>query len=137
MKRAISFAVILIAVSFKINAQEVVQNNVKPINNSLEVVSKLRPVSFDYDKVWAEKLKLPTKTQFGFVGADVKNVSPEILTIQAKDYAGGKNSFKSAIITKVDYDLLIPLLVGSIKEQQVQIESLKKDIQLLKTQNAK
>jgi hypothetical protein len=137
MKRAISVAVILIAASFKISAQEVTQYNVKPISNSLEVISKLRPVSFDYDKAWAEKLKLPTKTQFGFVGLDAKTVTPEIVTVQAKDYAGGKNTFKSATITKVDYDLLIPLLVGSIKEQQVQIEALKKEIQSLKSQHTK
>ena len=137
MKRAISVAVILIAASFKISAQEVTQHNIKPIHNSLELVSKLSPVSFEYDEAWAEKLKLSTKTQFGFVGADAKSVAPEIVTVQAKDYAGGKNTFKSATLTKVDYDLLIPLLVGSIKEQQIQIEALKKEIQSLKSQNTK
>lgn len=134
MKRAISFAVFFVAASFSLSAQEVVQNNVKPVNNSLEKVSKLQPVSFTYDKNWAEKLKLSKNTQLGFVGTDAKTAVPEIVTVQAKDYVSGKNAYKTATLTKVDYESLIPLLVGSIKEQQQQIDELKRELQSLKTQ---
>ncbi len=44
---------------------------------------------------------------------------------------------KNATITKVDYESLIPLLVASIKEQQQQIEALKRELKTLKSQNAK
>jgi len=139
MKRAISFsfAVFLIFASLKISAQEVVQTNVKPVNNSLEMVSKLQPVSFNYDKAWAEKLRLPATSQYGFIGADAKSAVPSVVTIQAKDYAVGKNAYRSATMTKVDYESLIPLLVGSIKEQQQQIDELKREIRSLKSQGAK
>jgi hypothetical protein len=137
MKRAISFAVLLIAAALKINAQEVVQNNVKPIENALIQVTKLQPVSFNYDKAWAEKLKLSVKPQYGFVGADAKAAVPSIVSVQAKDYTSGKNAFKTAIITKVDYESLIPLLVASIKEQQQQIEALQRELSALKSQSAK
>jgi len=139
MKRAISFtfAAFLIAVSLQIRAQEVAQNNVKPVNNSLELVSKLQPVSFNYDKTWAEKLKISARPQYGFVGADAKANVPELVTVQAKDYAAGKNAYRSATITKVDYESLIPLLVGSIKDQQLQIEALRQEIQSLKSRSAK
>lgn len=139
MKRAISslFAVFLISASLKICAQEVVQTNIKPLNNSLELVSKLEPVSFNYDKVWAEKLKLSAVSQYGFVGADAKTAVPSVVIVQAKQYPAGKNAFNSATITKVDYENLIPLLVGSIKEQQEQIEQLRKEIEALKSKNTK
>jgi hypothetical protein len=137
MKRAISFAVLLIATALKINAQEVVQNNVKPIENALIQVTKLQPVSFNYDKAWAEKLKLSVKPQYGFVGADAKAAVPSIVSVQAKDYTSGKNAFKTATITKVDYESLIPLLVASIKEQQEQIEALQRELSALKSQSAK
>jgi hypothetical protein len=137
MKRAISFAVLLIATALKINAQEVVQNNVKPIENALIQVTKLQPVSFNYDKAWAEKLKLSVKPQYGFVGADAKAAVPSIVSVQAKDYTSGKNAFKTATITKVDYESLIPLLVASIKEQQEQIEALQRELSTLKSQSAK
>lgn len=137
MKRAISFAVLLIAASLKISAQEVVQNNVKPVENALIQVTKLQPVSFNYDKSWAEKLKLSAKPQYGFVGAEAKTAVPEIVSVQAKSYASGKNAFKNATITKVDYESLVPLLVASIKEQQQQIEALQRELKTLKSQNTK
>ncbi|ARS42452.1 hypothetical protein CA265_23460 [Sphingobacteriaceae bacterium GW460-11-11-14-LB5] len=137
MKRAISFAVLLIAASLKISAQEVVQNNVKPVENALGQVTKLEPVSFTYDKAWAEKLKLSAKPQYGFVGADAKAAVPGIVSVQSKDYSSGKNAFKSATITKVDYESLVPLLVASIKEQQLQIEELQRELKTLKSQGAK
>ncbi|MBO9676026.1 MAG: tail fiber domain-containing protein [Sphingobacteriaceae bacterium] len=137
MKRAISFAVLLVAASLKISAQEVVQNNVKPIENALGQVTKLEPVSFNYDKTWAQKLKLSARPQYGFVGADAKAAVPDIVSVQFKDYSSGKNAFKSATITKVDYESLVPLLVASIKEQQQQIEELKREIKTLRTQHAK
>ncbi|WP_316824263.1 tail fiber domain-containing protein [Pedobacter miscanthi] len=137
MKRAISFVVLLVAASFKISAQEVVQNNVKPVENALSLVAKLQPVSFNYDKTWAEKLKLSARPQYGFVGTDAKTAVPEIVSVQAKSYSSGKNVFKNATITKVDYESLVPLLVASIKEQQQQIEELKRELKSLKSQNAK
>ncbi|WP_406825070.1 tail fiber domain-containing protein [Pedobacter sp. KACC 23697] len=137
MKRAISFAVLLIAASLKISAQEVVQNNVKPVENALSQVTKLEPVSFNYDKVWAEKLKLSTRPQYGFVGTDAKAAVPDIISVQSKDYSSGKNAFRSATITKVDYERLVPLLVASIKEQQQQIEALRHELKMLKSQGAK
>ncbi|RYD81354.1 MAG: tail fiber domain-containing protein [Sphingobacteriales bacterium] len=139
MKRAISlgFAVFLITASLKISAQEVTQKNVKPVDNSLEMVSKLQPVSFNYDRTWAEKLKLPSTSQYGFVGADVKNAVPSVVAVQAKQYQAGKNAYNSATITKVDYENLIPLLVGSIKEQQQQIDELKRELRSLKSQASK
>ena len=137
MKRAISFAVLFIAASLKISAQEVVQDNVKPVENALIQVRKLQPVSFNYDKTWAEKLKLPARPQYGFVGADAKAVVPEIVSVQSKAYPAGKNAFKNATITKVDYESLVPLLVASIKEQQQQIEALQRELNTLKSQNAK
>ncbi|MBC6109009.1 tail fiber domain-containing protein [Pedobacter fastidiosus] len=139
MKRAISlsFAVFLISASLKIRAQEVAQTNVKPVEKALEMVSRLQPVTFNYDKAWAEKLKLPSTSQYGFVGVDAKAAVPSVVTVQAKHYPAAKNAFNSANITKVDSESLIPLLVGSIKEQQQQIEELKREIDSLKAQNAK
>jgi len=137
MKRAISFAVLLAAASLKISAQEVVQNNIKPVENALSRVTKLEPVSFNYDKTWAEKLKLSARPQYGFIGADAKATVPEIVSVQAKDYPAGKNAFKSATITKVDYESLVPLLVASIKEQQQQIEELQRELKTLKSRSAK
>ena len=67
----------------------------------------------------------------------MQKVLPALVTKTAKDYSSGKNSFRSATVSKVDYESLIPLLVGSIKEQQEQIEQLKKEINVLKSRNTR
>ncbi|KQS41439.1 tail fiber domain-containing protein [Pedobacter sp. Leaf194] len=139
MKRAISFyfAVFLISASIKVGAQEVAQTNIQPINNSISLVSKLQPVSFNYDAKWVGKLAIPDKEYYGFVAADVQKIFPELVKRQAKDYTVGKNAFRTATVSTVDYESLIPLLVGSIKEQQVQIEQLKRELNALKEKNTR
>ncbi|MCX2573352.1 tail fiber domain-containing protein [Pedobacter sandarakinus] len=139
MKRAISFsfAAILMTVSSQIHAQEVAQKNIKPVSNALQMLAKLEPVTFSYDEAWAQKLRLPLTTQYGFVGVDAKSALPDLVTVRAKNYGVGKNASRSATLTKVDYESLIPLLVGSIKEQQQQIDALKRELNMLKGQNAK
>ncbi|UKT63983.1 tail fiber domain-containing protein [Pedobacter mucosus] len=139
MKRAISlsFAVFLIFAFTKIKAQEVAQTNIQPINNSVSLLSQLQPISFNYDKNWADKLKISSKSQFGFLTSDFQKVLPALVTKTAKDYAAGKNAFNTATIAKIDYESLVPLLVGSIKEQQLQIEELRREVQMLKSQSAR
>lgn len=139
MKNSISifFAVFLISASLKISAQEVAQTNIQPLNNSVSLVSQLQPVSFNYDAKWAGKLKISDKTQMGFVAADVQKVLPSLVTKTAKDYPTGKNTSRTATLSKIDYERLIPLLVGSIKEQQQQIEQLKRELDALKSGNTK
>ncbi len=139
MKLAIllSFAAFLIGASVKINAQEIAQTNIQPLNNSILLVSQLQPITFNYDKKWAQKLKISDQSQYGFTTANIQQVLPGLVTKSAKDYAAGKNAFNTAIIAKVDYESLIPLLVGSIKEQQQQIDALKKELQELRSQRSK
>lgn len=139
MKLAIllSFAAFLIGASVKINAQEIAQTNIQPLNNSILLVSQLQPITFNYDKKWAQKLKISDQSQYGFITANIQQVLPGLVTKSAKDYAAGKNAFNTAIIAKVDYESLIPLLVGSIKEQQQQIDALKKELQELRSQRSK
>jgi len=139
MKTSISmmFAVFLISASLKISAQEIAQTNIQPLNNSISLVSQLQPVSFTYDAKWADKLKLSNKTQMGFVVTDVEKVLPALVNKTAKDYPVGKNASRNATLSTVDYESLIPLLVGSIKEQQQQIEQLKRELDSLKSRNTK
>jgi len=123
--------------ALNINAQTVKQTEITSINNSLNTVLKLTPVNFSYDKDWAAKLKLNTQKQSGFAVEEVEKIAPELIVNQQKTYAAGKNSTKTATVPVVDYETLIPLLVGSIKEQQLQIEALKKEISLLRSAKSK
>jgi hypothetical protein len=112
----------------KINNDQL-KTNTQPIANSVSLLSKLEPVTFEYNPA-LNKLQLPSGKQFGFLNAET--AIPEIVKPQSKMYTSGKNAYKSATIEKVDMESLIPVLVSSIKEQQAEIEKLKEEIRFLK-----
>ena len=130
-------ALAIVGLALNTNAQTVKQTEITSINNSLNTVLKLTPINFSYDKDWASKLKLSTQKQSGFAVEEVAKVAPELVVNQQKTYTAGKNSTKTATVPVVDYETLIPLLVGSIKEQQLQIEALKKEINQLRSAKSK
>lgn len=130
-------AIAMVGFARNTNAQTVKQTEITSIDNSLNTVLKLTPINFSYDKDWAGKLKLSTQKRSGFAVEEVAKVAPELVVNQQKTYTAGKNSTKTATVPVVDYETLIPLLVGSIKEQQLQIEALKKEISLLRSAKSK
>jgi hypothetical protein len=130
-------AIAMVGFALNSNAQTVKQTEITSIDNSLNTVLKLTPVNFSYDKEWAGKLKLNTQQQAGFAVEEVEKVAPELIVNQQRTYTAGKNSTRTATVPVVDYETLVPLLVGSIKEQQAQIEALKREISLLKSGKSK
>jgi hypothetical protein len=63
-----------------------------------------------------------------------QQVFPDLITYRNYNYSAGKNMPRTAKIKSVDVEGLIPVLVASIKEQQLEIEKLKTEIQALKKQ---
>ena len=129
-------AMAIIGVSMHANAQTVKQSNITPLTNSLATIVKMDPVSFNYDKNWLEKLRLKP-SQNGFNMDQLMKINPQLVVNQQLNYNAGKNNTKTAVVQKVDYEMLIPMLVGSIKEQQQQIEALKAELNVLKGKNTK
>lgn len=95
--------------------------NVKGIDNAVEKVIKLRPVSYDiiptiYDSVQGpmrDLLLQDSKDRLGFIAQEYKEVFPQSVHKEpGTGYYG---------ISMMD---LIPVLAQAIKEQQVMIESL-------------
>lgn len=137
MKQTISvIAIAMMGFVAKTNAQTVKQTNVTPITNALSTVVKLEPVNFTYEKDWLQKLNLKP-SQSGFNVEQLSQVNPKLVVNQSLNYNEGKNNNKTAVVQKVDYEVLIPMLVGSIKEQQQQIDALKAELNALKGKAAK
>lgn len=133
MKRTISIiAIAMFGLVCASNAQTIAQKEITPIKNALSIVTQLNPINFTYDKNWAEKLNLPTPQKGFNIGDAIKN-SPELITNKYLNYTEGKNNVKTAIVQQINADVLIPLLVASIKEQQQQINALKETINSLKS----
>jgi len=85
------------------------KENIKKIDSPLSKVLKLSGVSFDY-----KDAKNPEGQRLGLIAQDVQKIVPGIVkTMQDSSLA-------------ISYSDLIPLLIEAVKEQQIQIEALKK-----------
>jgi len=96
------------------------KNNIKPIINPIEKIRKISGVEFDW---------IPNQELHGYEGHDVGVIAQEIQEV-LPELVTQRNSGYLA----VKYDKIVALLIEGIKEQQLQIESLEKEIQELKKQ---
>ncbi len=116
------------------------KENIKPLEQSLNKVALLSPISFNFkkeiheapnanlndttkiDNGWQEVENAFTKQKrYGFSAQDVQKVYPDLVTKDANGYLS------------VDYLGLIPVLVEAIKEQQARISELEKKLNALST----
>lgn len=106
--------------------------NVTTINNPVERLSMLKPISFEYNTKQYKFLNLQSGKQYGFLSDNIQAVFPELVKEKRVSYMQGKNNYKSASIANINETSLIPVLVASIVEQQKQIDQLKSELEALK-----
>jgi hypothetical protein len=101
------------------NSDEKWKKNIETLPNSLERILALRGVNYDWRiDEFADK-KFPEGKQVGLIAQEVEEVFPELV----RDAGDGKS---------VNYAGMVAPLIEAIKEQQKQIEALKKEVDLLK-----
>ena len=108
------------------------KKNTTPVSNSLSYITRLQPVTYEYNQQDFKQLNLPAGTQIGFTADNVQQVYPAALSSRNSWYSTGKNQQRAITTSQIDADKLVPLLVGAIKEQQEQIDQLKREVQQLK-----
>ena len=117
-------------------AQQVSDSSIKintaPVANSLDYITKLQPISYEYNRGEYKQLNLPVGKHFGFIAHDAKLIVPSAVSNRHNWYTAGKGSQRTITTSEVDLDKLVPLLVGAIKEQQAQIEELKIEVEQFK-----
>jgi len=96
------------ATDFNSTSDANLKQNIKVIDNPLEKVMQLNGVSFD----WIDT----QQSSAGVIAQDVEKVLPEIIRNNSTGYKS------------LNYNGLIGLLIEAVKEQQKQIEELKKQI---------
>lgn len=96
------------------------KTNVKDVQHSLEIIQALEGKTYDWNQKAKDEFNADNGRHIGFLAQDVEKIVPEIVT---KD-----NTNTLAI----NYTELIPILTEGIKEQQRQIEELRKEVMLLK-----
>lgn len=106
-------------------SDENVKTNIRPLQSSLSKITKLRGVKYDLkqeyfktaDTKLQSSLKEASKNEIGFLAQELKEVFPEVVFLDTTNN-----------LYSVSYTRLVPVLVEAIKEQQAQIEELKKQI---------
>ena len=90
------------------------KTNIKNLNYGLKEILALQPVSYNWKKT------PHTDKQLGLIAQDVRKIVPEVVVgDEAKENLGMK------------YAELVPVLINAIKEQQHEIDDLKKAVQKL------
>ena len=93
---------IVTATTFQSTSDINLKENIETVNNSLNIVSQLRGVTFDW--------KNTHQASIGVIAQEVEQILPELVS-------GGE-------IKTVNYNGIIGILVEAIKEQQIRIEKL-------------
>lgn len=96
------------AISFQYTSDRSLKKDIAPIEQSLEKLLKLKPVTF--------KWKQNNKADYGFIAQEVQQVIPEITSVDESH------------LMHVDYAKLVPLLIDVVQHQQKEIEALKKKL---------
>ncbi|MFT3681469.1 MAG: tail fiber domain-containing protein [Ferruginibacter sp.] len=136
IKKAFLFVTVLF-LTVAVKAQKITNTEltktIQPVNNSLEKLVKLNPSIFEYDTKKFKHLNLKQGMQYGFVAEEVQLVFPELVKEKSIPFMFGKNTYRDASIKTVDESSLIPVLVASVKELQLQVESLKTELEKIKS----
>ncbi|MBN1414509.1 MAG: tail fiber domain-containing protein [Bacteroidales bacterium] len=106
------------------------KENVRDIENALDIVLQLKGVKYDLKKDYAyndssikdnkyeASIEKDRKNKIGFIAQDVYKILPEVTTYN-----------DSADMYAIDYAKVVPVLVEAIKEQQLIIRSLQSEIE--------
>lgn len=97
------------------------KENIKPIENALDKVSKISGNTYDW-KTGFEEIHSHTGEDVGVIAQEIEAVLPQLVTTREHGYKA------------VQYEKLTALLIEAIKEQQTQIHSLTLEIEKLKEQ---
>ncbi|MCR4306484.1 MAG: tail fiber domain-containing protein, partial [Candidatus Yonathbacteria bacterium] len=91
------------------------KENITALTGALPKLEQINGVYFN------KKGELNHGREVGVIAQDVEKVLPEAVS-------EGEDGYK-----RVDYTKLVPLLIEAVKEQQAQIETLKQEVETLKS----
>lgn len=101
------------------------KENVKVIDNAISKVKQLTGMTYNWNSVGAQYGWSPSNDrEAGVFAQDVQAVLPEAVKLAPFDSEFGKSKSGQNFLT-VKYEKIVPLLIEAIKEQQIQIEELK------------
>ena len=96
------------------------KTNITPLQCSLDKISQLQGVSYDWQKDKFPNRGFGSERQIGFVAQDVEEVIPELVKTDSKGYKA------------LSYDKLTAILVEAVKELRTENAALKAQMDEMK-----
>lgn len=111
------------------------KKNVTSMGSTIEKLMLLNVKRYEYLSSEQAGINLPKGFQFGFMAQDMEVLFPELVKkqIQKRPSVNGEKSQRIEY-KAINYIGLIPVLTRALQEQQVQIEELRKQVELLSKQ---
>jgi hypothetical protein len=105
--------------------------NKTPIQSPIEKIKSIGGYTFDWDIEKCDNLHFTPGNvhEHGVIAQEIQKVIPDAVVPAPFDRDDNDNSISGEEYLTVRYDRIVPLLIEAIKEQQAQIEELKKKIQ--------
>ena len=108
-------------------SDERLKENIKPICSSIDIVTKLEGKTFN----WNETSSKAGEFNAGMIAQDVEKILPHIVT-ENSTLSSDNTKYKS-----IKYQEIVPYLVEAIKEQQKELDLLKRTIKKLERKSKK
>lgn len=112
------------AASFTPTSDIRLKRNIKPVENGLETILKLNPVSYE-KKNSLESKEYNTK-EIGFIAQEIRKVLPDVV----------KETDDADKLLSVNYDSLVPVLAKAIQELNTKVNELTSKVQKLESENS-
>lgn len=112
---------VTLAGDLNVNSDRRLKEDIKPISNASELLSKIEGKTYH----WKKELGRNEKLQYGLIAQEVEAVIPEMVSSNKEDG-----------IKSVNYQAFVPLLIDSVNTLKKQNEQQSQEIALLKQQIA-
>jgi len=125
-----------------------IKKNIKPMEKALDKLMQINIVEFDFDRESYPGYSLSNRHQYGVLAQDFEKLYPEMVkkaVMHTTNIERGSADpvVKTMEVKTVNYYSLIPVLVKSLQEQQLMIQSqnelidkLLREVELLKKKDA-
>ena len=105
-----------------VSSDERLKEEIRPLSQSLSVVQQMNPVRFRWNDSgsqmgWGKEKAYTNKGyDLGFIAQELKPILPDVV---------GNVDYEDSTWMGVQYEKIVPVLVGAVQEQQKQIDELK------------
>ncbi len=96
-----------------------IKTNVTKLTTTMDLINKLRPVSYKYDNSYVPQLRVDNQLSYGFIAQEVGNLIPEL--VRTIDIPEELDSLGNIInptksLSTLNYNGLIPFAISGIQE---------------------